>query len=358
MGKAALKAPINAIKKESIDIYSNIKNTHKLKTKVIYEDMKNYYSSVIILILSDGNFMIYDNSFMKIEIVNGNTFQIQKKININYYGDLKYIVEIISINKNEIIFCDTNFRIGYIKFDDKYNIKNTFCKDFKTKDEYYSVILKYLKNGKIIYIGNKSIFKIKKEDIIDLATMYILKLDKKNSDFILEIKINALKMYFYEIPIKNIYLINIKKDFVSVFKSKNMSLLKNIKFNIYDNMKILNDDYFVQGGEKGIINLYKLDTFELIVTIDSNKYYNIDNIYLVDKNIFFTNEKISDELNSERNIIKKWEFNEQEKVIKCLGCFYINNQNYLFEMKKTKNKDNIYLFRYSKGFELIEILEN
>ena len=357
--KRAIKTPVNAIKKKSIDIYSNFENTHKLKMKNIYEDMNSFYSYVYILILSDGNFIIYDNSFQKkeLKIINGKTFQIQKKIKINYYKSFQYISDIISLKKNEIIFCDAYFRIGYIQFNDEYNIKNIFYKTNKIEKEYYKVNLKYLKNGKILYIGNSSIFKIKKEETIDLSTIYLLTIDRKNNKFILESKINVCRFIFYEIPSKKKYIINFKKDFVSIFNSKNLKLIKDIKFYIYDNMKILNDDYFVQGGDKGVINLYNLDTFELIISVKSNKYYNINNIYLVDKNIFFTNENISgDEINCDENIIKKWEYKEKEKIIKCLGYFYINNKDYLFEMKKIKNKDNIYFFRYSKGFELKEIL--
>ena len=290
LGKAVIKKPLNAIKKKSIDIYSNMNTTHKLKTTKINEDMKNFYSNVIILFLSDGNFIIYDNSFLKNElrIINSKTFQIQKKININYYQDLKNISEMIFLKKNEIIFCDAKFRIGYLQFDDEYKIKNTFYKNFQNKTEYHFVTLKYLKNGKIVYIGNKSILKIKKEDWINLATMYILKIDRKNNDFILESRIETCKSYFYEIPSKHFYLINFKKDFVSFFNSKTLSLIKDIKFNINDHMKMLNDDYFIQGGDNGVINLYKLDTFEVVVTVKSNKFYTINNIYLVDKNIFFT----------------------------------------------------------------------
>ena len=233
-----------------------------------------------------------------------------------------------------------------MQFDDKYNVTNKFYKNFQRKNEFYSVCLKKLKNGKLAYIGNSSIFKMKKEEIIDLATIYLLKIDIKNSDFILESKINALKTYFYEIQSKHVYLINMKKDFISLFNSKNLSLIKNIKFNISDSMKMLNDQYFVQGEDKGTINLYKLDSFELIITVKSNKFYNINNIYVLDKNIFFTYEIISgEETNFDENIIKKWEYNEDENNIKCLGYFSISNENYLFEMKKIKNKDNISIFK-------------
>ena len=111
-------------------------------------------------------------------------------------------------------------------------------------------------------------------------------------------------------------------------------------------MKMLNNQYFVQGEDKGTINLYKLDSFELIITVKSNKFYNINNIYVLDKNIFFTYEIISgEETNFDENIIKKWEYNEDENNIKCLGYFSISNENYLFEMKKIKNKDNISIFK-------------
>ena len=110
---------------------------------------------------------------------------------------------------------------------------------------------------------------------IGLTKIYILNFDRKNNDFIMESKINAFETYFYEIKSKNVYLINHRKDFVSFFNSKNLKTVKNIKFNFYENMRIINDEYFIQGRnehDKGIFYLYKLDNFELLKQFNQMNY--------------------------------------------------------------------------------------
>ena len=356
LGKALVKAPLESIKNKSIKLYNDVQNiTPKLKTTKIYEDMNYFF--IKILFLDDGNFIVNDNSRLlnKMEIINGKTFKIIKKINIKNYKGLEYISDIISLKKNEIIFCDDYLRIGYILFDKTYKIKNIFFKsynneNFSLKDAY----LKILNNKKIVYMGSKSTFKKSEEESIGITKIYILKLYRNNSDFIMETKINAFKTYFYEIKSKNVYLINNKKDFVGFFNNKSLKVVKNVKFNIYDNMKMINDEYFIQGGKEGQIYLYKLDCFELIKIIISNKIYDIINIFVFEKNIIFTYE-IQPKEYSGSNYLKKWEFNEQEKDIKCVGHLHLDDI-YLYQMKKIKNENDIFLFHYYDGFRLIEFI--
>ena len=175
------------------------------------------------------------------------------------------------------------------------------------------------------------------------------------NEIILESKINTFKTYFYEIRNKNEYLINIKKNFVSVVNSKNIRIKKDFVFNFYDNMKLLNDKYFIQGDEEGQIYLYNLHNFKLIKTFYSNKLNDIINIYVYN-NIIFTYETQRFEFLSDENFVKKWEFNKEEKEIKCLGYFHMDD-NYITKIIKVKDKKDIYLLKFSKGFRFIKINE-
>ena len=174
----------------------------------------------------------------------------------------------------------------------------------------------------------------------------------------MESKINAFDTYFYEIKSKNVYLINHRKDFVSFFNSKNLKTVKNIKFNFYENMRIINNEYFIQGRnehDKGIFYLYKLDNFELIKTVQSNELFDI---FAFDKNIFFICDiqqfKYFDHIEF-NYIINMWEFNEQEKDIKWLGFLNLENNNRFYEFKKLKNENDMYYLKYQKSFKLIKI---
>ena len=321
---AAFKTPF-VIKNSTMKLCNNIKNIpNKINTTKIYEKSRqDYGNNLNILFLDNGNIILNDDFLLKdhFQILDGKTFKIINTILLKNHKRLRDITSIISLKKNEILFCDDNFKIGYILFDKKYNAEKTFFKKYITKDGFLKCAsLQLLKNKKIVYMGRKSNDDADKEEKekIGLTKIYILNFDRKNNDFIMESKINAFDTYFYEIKSKNVYLINHRKDFVSFFNSKNLKNIKNIKFNFYENMRIINDEYFIQGRnehDKGIFYLYKLDNFELIKTVQSNELFDI---FAFDKNIFFICDiqqfKYFDHIEF-NYIINMWEFNEQEKEI-------------------------------------------
>ena len=341
------------IKNKSSKIYNNIKDkTPKIKTKKLYEEITDYFEDIHLLILEDGNFIL--NKGTKFQIINGTTFKIIKKL--DYKSNFEYISDIISLNKNEILFCNGHFNIGYIEMDDNYNIRNSFDKLYKNKDGNLNyATLKLLQSGKILYMGSKSSYKMGEDKLYGLTKIYIMNFNRVKNELFLESKINAFETYFYEIKNKNEYLINIKNNFVSVVNSKTIRSKKDVEFKIYSNMKLLNDKYFIQGDEEGQIYLYNLDTFQLIKTFYSNKYNDINNIDVYD-NMIFTYETQRLECLNDENFVKKWEFIEEEKEIKCLGYFEMDN-NYITKIVKVNNKKDICLLEFSNGFRFIKIIE-
>ena len=214
--KAAFEAPF-VIKNSTMKLYNNIKNIpNKIKTTTIYEKSgQDYGSDLNILFLDNGNIVLNDDFILKdhFQILDGKTFKIINTILIKNYKGLRRITSIISLKNNEIVFCDDNFRIGYILFDKKYNAEKTFFKKYITKDYFLRrASLQLLKNKKIVYMGRKSKDNAEEEEEeekkIGLTKIYILNFDRKNNDFIMESKINAFDTYFYEIKSKNVYLIN------------------------------------------------------------------------------------------------------------------------------------------------------
>lgn len=360
LAKTAFEVPF-AIKNSTKKLFNNIKNIgNKINTTTIYEKSSSDYGTKInILILDNGNIILNDDFLLKdhFQIVNGKTFKIINNILIKNHQGLRDITSVIAFKKNEIAFCDDNFKIGYILFDEKYKAEKMFFKQYLTKDGFLgNASLRLLKNKKIVYMGKSS--DDNNEAKIGLTRIYILSCDRKNDDFIMESKINAFDTYFYEIKSKNVYLINNIEDFVCFFNSKNLKPVKKIKFNFSKNMKLINDEYFIQGhneDDKGIIYLYKLDNCELIKTVQSNELYNI---FAFDKNLFFICEiqqfQYFDHIEF-NYIINMWEFNEKEKDIKRLGFLNFENNNRFYEFKKFKSENDMYFIKYQKSFKLIKI---
>lgn len=345
--KKTLTDPALKIKNKTSRIFHNIiQNIPTLNIIHLYEYCHNYSEEIKLLILDNGNYLISSDSFKTMKILDKNTYKIINQI--------KYIFEsisaLISLGKNQILFCDSKFNIGYIEFDNDYNIINTFSKNFYIDDYLNSTSLKLLKNGNIVYMGSRTTCK-KGEEQFGLGRIYFLKFDKINNDLILQKKIKVYNPYFYQIESKNEYLINIKNNFVSVVNSNNFGVKKEFKFDINFNMKLLNDEYFIQ-SEQGEIKLYKLDNFELIKSITSNHLNNILRTFVVDKNLFFTFEDQKENIQKGEVFIKKWKFNEEEKNIICLGQLKINN--YLYNIEKIKGSENTYLFLYFGNFKIIQ----
>ena len=269
------------------------------------------------------------------------------------------ISEAIALNKNEILFCNGYFSIGYIEFDNEYNIKNLYYKNFKNKYFLGSTTLKILKNKKILYMGRKTNY-MKEEENFGLTKIYILHFDTIKKDFVLETKINSFVTFFYEFKTKNEFLLNIKKDFYSIVNSKNIKVKKEFKFNINENIRILNDKYFIQIRKGKEINIFNLENFQLIKSSLSNELDTIQNIYASTNNIFFTLEKHFLEYSEDDNyFIKKWEFNEEKNEIIYLGYIKINEKTKILnKIKRINDKDNIYIIEYDLGFVIIKMFSN
>ena len=348
--RKTLKDPALKIKTKTTQIYNNIvNNVPNLNMTQLYQYCDDCSEDIKILILDNGNYLIISNSFKTMKILNKNTYNIINTIRYISYFDS--ITSLISLGKNQILFCDSKFNIGYIEFDNDYNIINTFSKNFNLYYYLNSSCLKLLKNGNIVYMGSRNTYK-KGEEQFGLGRLYFLKLDKINNSLILENEIKVYNPYIYQIKSRDEYLINIKNNFVSVVNSNNFNVKKEYKFDINFNMKLLNDEYSIQ-SEHGEIKLYKLDNFELIKSITSNHSNNILKIFVVDKNLFFTFEGQKADILKGELFVKKWQFNEEEKDIICLGKLKIDNL--LYNIEKIKGSENIYLFLFTGNFKIIQI---
>ena len=90
------------------------------------------------------------------------------------------------------------FVVVIIEFDNDFNIKNKFEKNYENSYGHLNnAILKVLKNGKILYMGSRSSYKKGEEELIGITKIYILNFNKLKNELYLETKINAFKTYFY-----------------------------------------------------------------------------------------------------------------------------------------------------------------
>lgn len=347
-----------AIKDSSIKLYNNIiTNSDKIRTKILFEEKDDEDISQIIL-LNDGNFLLFNGKSDKLtemKIINGQTYQKIKLIEYNE-EEFRFLNDaiLVSKNRNDILFCNGHFTLKYIEFDDNYNIKNSFFKSYKNKEGYMnSSCLTLLKNEKIVYKGSKSSYKIGEDINFGLGKIYILKLDRINKDIIMEFKINVFKDIFYEIKSKNEYLVNLQKGYVSVINSNNYRTKKTFKFNIYE-MKLINDKFFIEAGEKNELNLYSLDDFQLVKTFLTNKLNEISRIYTFENCFILTFESFELEFSSEE-YIKIWKFNEEKNDIISLGHFKLDKEINIQDIIKIKGKEDLYLMKLYTGYRIIKI---
>ena len=108
LGKELIKGTATTIKNKSTKIYNNIKNTYpKLKITKLYEDIDEGFRRMHITIL-DGNIVLFNDDKI-MHIINGNTFKIIKKLKTEI--NFRYISDVISLSKDEILFCSGHYRI-------------------------------------------------------------------------------------------------------------------------------------------------------------------------------------------------------------------------------------------------------
>jgi len=354
--KAAFIGTALAIKNSSMKLYNNITtNSDKIKTQIAFEEKDDSISKI--LLLNDGNLLLfYGNDILtELKIINGQTYQEIKLIKYNE-EEFRYLSDaiLISKNRNDILFCDGDFTLKYIEFDNNYNIKKSFLKSYKNKEGYMnSSCLTLLKNGKIVYKGNKSRYKHGEDINFGLVKIYILKLDRINKDIIMEFKINAFNCLFYEIKSKNEYLVSLKKNYISVINSNNYKAKKTFIFNIYQ-MKLLNDKFFIEAGEKNELNLYSLDNFQLVKTFLTSKLKEITRIYTFENNYILTFEDIELEF-SEECFINIWKFDEEKIDIISLGHFKLDKDINIEDIIKIKGKDDLFLMKTSERYRIIKI---
>ena len=357
IAKAAFVIPALAIKNSSIKLYNNITtNSDKIKTQIVFEEKDEEIQKI--LLLNDGNLLLFygDYRLTELKIINGQTYQEIKLIKYNE-EKFSYLQDAIFISKsrNDILFCDGHFTLKYIEFDDNYNIKNSFLKSYENKEGYMtSTCLTLLKNGKIVYKGSKSSYKHGEDIKFGLAKIYILKLDRINKDIILEFKINAFDCLFYEIKSKNEYLVSLKKDYISIINSNNYRTKKIFKFNIYQ-MKLLNDKFFIEAGEKNALNLYSLDNFQIVKKFLTSKLKEITRIYTFENYYILTLEDIKLEF-SEQCFLKIWKFDEDKNEIISQGHFKLDEDIDIEDIIKMKGKKDLFLMKTPEGYRIIKIL--
>ena len=355
--KAAFIGTALAIKNSSMKLYNNITtNSEKIKTQTVFEEKDDRISKI--LLLNDGNLLLFygKDSLTELKIIDGQTYQEIKLIKYNE-EEFRFLDDAILISKsrNDILFCDGHFSLKYIEFDDNYNIKNSFLKSYKNREGYMiSCCLTLLKNGKIVYKGSKSCYKHDEDINFGLAKIYILKLDKINKDIIMEFKINAFNCLFYEIKSKNEYLVSLKKDYISIINSNNYRTKKIFKFNIYQ-MKLLNDKFFIEAGEKNALNLYSLDNFQIVKKFLTSKLKEITRIYTFENYYILTLEDIKLEF-SEECFIKIWKFDEEKNEIISQGHFKLDEDIDIEDIIKMKGKKDLFLMKTPEGYRIIKIL--
>lgn len=354
--KETLFAPAIALKNGSIKLFNNIITmSDKIKAKTIFKEEDEDIHKI--LLLNNGNLLLFygDTNLTQLRIIDGQTYQEIKLIEYNE-EEFRFLEDaiLISKNRNDILFCDGHFTLKYFELDENYNIKNSFLKSYKNKEghmNYSSLTL--LKNGKIVYKGSRSSYKHGENFSFGLTKIYILKLDRINKDITMEFKINAFDCYFYEIKSKNEYLVNLKKNYVSVINSNNYRTKKIIKFNI-EEMKVLNDKYFIQPGEKNELNLYSLDDFQLVKTFLTNKLNEIATIYIFE-NLIMTYEFIELEFSSEECFIKIWNYDEEKNEIISLGHFKLDKDIEIKDVIKMKGKEDLFLMKFLEGYRITKI---
>ena len=331
-------------KKNVLKIFNKIYNHEEnINTQILYHLDYNPEEKIIekILFFNNGNILLRTEKSFSIR--NGKTYQKINEHTINFYND--EMLDEMVLSDYEILFISAKkekcFYFLYLKFDKKYNIIDSFYKNYK-------IFSRYFEGGEVkTFTGLKL---NKKNTFVMIShffspyndkSIYFFNINKKNKDIILTTKINVYLSFLLEVKSKNEYIIYCNYYNITILNANNFLLKKSVSFDInrfaeYSNktLFVLNDKYILflclDEDDKSII-LYNLTDFKQI-----SKYklkIDLYNILYIEKNIFFSQSE---------SFIKKYKYDENKNEIICLGniklkhCFVnvnfgkINNEYYLF----------------------------